>query len=332
MSNKKCTIMHKKLKAFSFSLFITLVLMTYMPASAFVKINLFERTEIERDTILLGDIGHIFGENPQEVEKVKNVVLGNSPLVDNKRQIRREMIISRMKLSGIDLAAIQLISPDKVEIIRSSEKISHERIKKIVLTYLEKVLPWDRDDVDIKDIRITNNVILPKGKITYKVDSPPNADYVGLTPLTVSFYVNGKFEKKLLVTLDIEVMSDIVVTRKPLGRYKLITEEDICMKKIELSKVPSNVISQYEDVLGKRTRRTVDSNVALRTDLVELPPLIKRGDIVKIIVESEGLKITALGQAKEKGRRGEMIKVTNVDSSKEVYARVLDSNSVQVDY
>ena len=324
--------MHKKLKPFSFSLFIILVLMTHMPASAFVKINLFERMEIEKDSILLGDIGHILGEDHQEVEAVKNVVLGNSPLVGKKKQINRDMIISRIKLSGIDLATIQLISPDKVEIIRSSEKIPHEKIKKIVLTYLEKALPWDRDNVKIKDIRITNNIILPKGKITYKVDSPPNNDYVGLTPITVYFYVNGKLEESLLVTLDIEVMSDIVVTRKPLGRYKLITEEDIYLEKMDLTKVPSNVITRCEDVLGKRTRRTIDSNVALRSDLVELPPLIKRGDIVKIIVESEGLKVTTLGQAKEKGRRGEMIKVINVDSTKVIYARVLDSNNVKVDY
>jgi len=324
--------MSKTLKGITLGILFILVSITHTSASAFVKINLFDSTDIENDKILLGEIGNISGDDHQQVEKVKNVVLGNAPLPGKNKKISRELVISRMKLSGIDLAKIQMISSDKVEIIRSSKSISQENIKKIVFTFLDKALPWDRENVDIKDIRVNNDIILPKGKTTYKVVFPPNTDYVGLTPLTVYFYVNGNFEKRLLVTVNIEVMSNIVVTRKPLGRYKLITEEDICLKRMNLAKFPSNVIIRYEDVLGKRTRRTIDSNVALRPDLVELPPLIKRGDIVKVIVESEGLKVTTLGKAKETGRRGEMIKVINVDSSKSIYARVLDSNSVKVEY
>jgi len=54
--------------------------------------------------------------------------------------------------------------------------------------------------------------------------------------------------------------------------------------------------------------------------------------MVLIIAESEGLKVTALGKAKEKGRRGEMIRVLNIDSRKSIYARVLDSSRVKVDF
>ena len=70
----------------------------------------------------------------------------------------------------------------------------------------------------------------------------------------------------------------------------------------------------------------------MRSDHIELPPLVKSGDIVKIVIESDGFKITTLGKAKQKGRRGEMIKVINVDSRKAIYARVLDSTCVKVDY
>jgi len=60
--------------------------------------------------------------------------------------------------------------------------------------------------------------------------------------------------------------------------------------------------------------------------------LVKRGDIVFIIAESSGIKVTALGQVKEKGRKGQIVRVENIDSNKGIYARVLDSNSVKVDF
>lgn len=70
----------------------------------------------------------------------------------------------------------------------------------------------------------------------------------------------------------------------------------------------------------------------LNSDLVELPPLVKQGDVVMIAAESETLRVSALGQVKEKGRRGERIRVLNLDSKKEVYALVVDGTTVKVEF
>ena len=59
---------------------------------------------------------------------------------------------------------------------------------------------------------------------------------------------------------------------------------------------------------------------------------MKRGDVVVIIAETAGFKITALGQVKKKGRLGERIPVTNFDSNKLLYGRVLDANTVKVEF
>ena len=322
----------KRSGAITSVLSIILILLIHTAAAASVEIKLSEQTVIDRDVILLGEIGQIRGDDPRQVQHVKNIFLGKAPLPGKKKSIDRNQVIYRLKQQGVDLLTTQIVMPEEAEIIRRFKKISPDEIKKIILSFLDKSLPWDKTRVNIKDIRINNELILPTGTITYKVVPPPQTDYLGLTPFSVDFSVNGKFVKRSWVTLYIEVMAEVVVTKTPLGRYKLIDEGDICLKKMNLEKLPSNVITRYEDVLGKRTRRSIDSNVTLRPDHVELPLLVKRGDIVRIILESQGLKVTALGKAKERGRRGEMIMVVNVDSSRTIYARVLDASNVKVDY
>jgi len=309
-----------------------LVLLIHANAAAYAKIELFEESTVDKAVILLGEIGRISGDDPRQIQQIEDTFLGNAPLPAKKKTIDRDQVVYRLKKQGIDLSTTQIVMPEETEITRRFKKISVDEIEKIIMTFLDKNLPWDKTLVTIKDIQIKNELILPTGSITYKVVPPPKADYLGLTPFSVEFSVNGKFEKKSWVTLNIEVMAEVVVTRKPLGRFKVIGENDICLEKKNLAKLPSNVIIRCEDVLGKRTRRSIDSNVTLRPDHVELPPLVKRGDIVKVIVESQGLKVTALGKVQAKGRRGEMIKVINVDSSKAIYARVLDASNVKVDY
>ena len=66
------------------------------------------------------------------------------------------------------------------------------------------------------------------------------------------------------------------------------------------------------------------------TDMVDLPPVIKRGDLVNILAVMGNMTVTALGKAKRDGRRGELIPVVNVDSGKEVIAQVRDSHTVVV--
>ena len=155
---------------------------------------------------------------------------------------------------------------------------------------------------------------------------------MGKRPIAVDFSVNGRARQKIWTTATIEVLTQVVVTRKPLGRYKSITEDDIQLQTMDLANLPSNVLTDFEAVLGKRTKRAIGAQIPLRTDVIELPPLVKRGDFVMIVAESAGLKITALGQVKKKGRLGERIPVVNVDSKKVLYARVIDSNTVQVEF
>jgi flagella basal body P-ring formation protein FlgA len=101
---------------------------------------------------------------------------------------------------------------------------------------------------------------------------------------------------------------------------------------MDLSDLPASVITDPGEVLGKRTRRAIGAKVPLRADFIELPPLVKRGDLVTIIARSNGLKITTLGQVKKKGRLGDRIPVVNLDSKKILHARVIDSNTVKVDF
>jgi flagella basal body P-ring formation protein FlgA len=85
-------------------------------------------------------------------------------------------------------------------------------------------------------------------------------------------------------------------------------------------------------VIGKRTKRAIDPNLPLKLNFLEVPPLVRRGDLVTIVAESDTLKITTQGIVSENGCKGEMVRVINTNSRKDVYARVVDSRTVAVDF
>lgn len=304
----------------------------YAAGTNTITVKVFERSVIKRDKIRLGKIAGIKGENPAFVRKLNDIVIGKAPLPGKSRRIDEGYIKIRLKQNHIDLSQIKLIMPGKVEVSRSYTEVSKKKIEQVISNFVLGIVPWKKESVRINKVCVRNNVVLPEGNISYRVVPPKSSDFLGTIPLSVLFMVNGRLQKKLWATINIEVLTEMIVTKRPLKRHQLITEDHIQVKKMYLAKAKSNVVTSCEEVLGKRTKRTINANEIIRTNYIELPPLVRRGEVVTIIAESDGLRVTALGEIQRKGCRGERIRVVNLDTNKKLYARVLDSNTVKVDF
>lgn len=298
-----------------------------------INIMGLEKAEIDSDVIHLGQIARIRGDDPVLVQRLENIVISRAPLPGKSRHLNENSVLLRLKQQKIDLSQIRVEIPRRIEVIRGFVEVTKEDVQRAVSDFIYANIPWDREKVKIRDIRVRDNVILPKGKITYSVEPLKNTDFKGSVPLPLHFKVNGIFQKRILVTADIEVLADVIVTKRPLKRFRRISEDDIEIREKNLAELPSNIILDYEEVLGKRAKRNIGANRVLRSDLIEFPPLVKRGDVVLIVAESSGLRITALGMVKQReGRRGERVRLENIDSKKSLYGRVVDSKTVKVDF
>jgi flagella basal body P-ring formation protein FlgA len=301
-------------------------------ATDVIRIRILEKAQIDDDNILLANIAKIKGGDPLLIQKLGSIVVGRAPLPGDSRLLKGSTIKRRLKQNGIDLAKLTLDIPPRITVSRNFIEVSKEKIQSLVSDYIQTNLFSGSTNVRIKNIQVANSLRLPGGHVTYKITAPRNRAMVGKVPFAVNFDVNGKSYKRVWATATIEMLADVVVTKRPLGRHKPITEDDILVIKMDLAEVPSDVITDSETVLGKRTRRAIGSKTVLRATLVEFPPLVKRGDVVMIIAETQGFKITALGQVKKKGALGDRIPVVNFDSKKVLYARVLDSNTVKIEF
>lgn len=301
-------------------------------AAAATRVRVLPKVQINGEQIILGEISKIEGHDPGLSQRIGAVVVGRSPLPGKRREIDAGDIKRRLKQNRIDPDQLVLQIPSRIIVERSFIEIDPEKVKALVSDYIAQNLMNQIGDVRIKEIQVSDSLILPNGRITYTVEPPRNDTLAGKIPFTVNFDVDGKFYKRVWASATIQIFTNVVVTKKPLGRHKPISEDDIEMQRMDLAQLPSDVITDPDVVLGQRTRRAIGSQTALRPNLVEFPPLVRRGDVVVILAETAGLKLTAVGQVKKKGRLGERIPVVNFDSKKVLYARVLDSNTVKVEF
>ena len=112
-------------------------------------------------------------------------------------------------------------------------------------------------------------------------------------------------------------------------RGDIIQEADIAF--IEATNSHAGIfIRDAEDLIGKEARRPLSAHTPLRTSDLAEPVLIKKGALVTLVYDIEGLRLSHQGVALGAGGAGDVITVRNVQSERVLKAVVSSENIARV--
>ena len=296
-----------------------------------IRITLKPAVEIGQDVVRLRDLAELSG-NRDQTNTLGTTVVARSPQPGQTRFVGGEYIRIRLRQAGFDTTRFLFRGAPGVRISRRSASLPVSQIRQAVESAIRNRMPWNDENVSITGIRFEENLRLPVGKLTYRIIPKRNEDYLGRTILALHLFVDGEAVRKLWVHATISVMTDVVVAVRPLGKQQFIRMEDMAVERRDLATVGSNPITRPEEVLGNRTTRMIYPHTVIRTDMIAMPPLVKRGDIVKIVADAGTMTITATGLAKQQCRRGDVVRVMNTDAKRVILARITGPDAVKVDF
>lgn len=185
-------------------------------------------------------------------------------------------------------------------------------------------------DIHIRRLTISDALKLPEGGIEYEIVAPQSWEGWGNVSIAVIARQKDRVVRNISVWVDIEALADMVVALHQIENGELISAADVVLQKRELSQSSHLAARTVNEVIGKKTRTIFRANQPVRADLVERVPLVKSGQMVTIIAENEVLKVSVSGKARSSGAEGDTIWVQNLTSQKEIPARVVNANTVQV--
>lgn len=297
-----------------------------------IDVRIQQAVRVDADRMTLGAIARIDAGDPGLAATLGALDVGRSPQPGQRRQLGRPSLLLRLKQAGLDERQIRFSGAPSVVVTRDTVTLTQARIAQAASDWVMAHQPYDPDRVRVIGVQTAGDMDLPSGNVTYRVEPPETMDFLRPVSLSMEFSVDGKPVKRTRATVNLAIMAPVVVSRKPLARYQIVAEPDVDVELRDLTTLSGPVFGNPAEVVGQRMRRSIGSHVVLREDLVELPPVVRRGDVVTIVAESGGLRATTLGKVRGVGRRGERIGVVNLGSGKTVHARVIDARTVAVDF
>jgi flagella basal body P-ring formation protein FlgA len=203
------------------------------------------------------------------------------------------------------------------------DKVENQ-IKKAVISALS--LPEENVKVSLRN---PAQLDLPENsdmRISLLSDKEPK----GIVPLRVEIYDSEKLLKTMVLTVEVKIYEDVVVTAKKLDRNEKIAADMLTVERRDVTNFTDSYFKSADQIKNQRAKSIIPKGRILGRSSLENIPLVNQGDKVKILAEIGGIKVWAYGMAREDGKLGEEIKITNMDSKRIITARVVDEQTVSI--
>ncbi len=291
------------------------------------KIIVHEFSEVHGAQIRLGEIADI--EAIAFIRDVlENISFGRSPQPGKIKTLARNKIESRIR-TGQDLPGkIQLVSPDKVYVKQAHQKISEQQIRDRVVQWLDDYFLGR--EYEIKALRIQTDDVYPAGRLEFNLLAPLKVDRQGKLNFPLAVMVDHRKVDTLRIRGQVAGYEMVPCTKKNMKMGSALRASDLVLVKKDMFTLSPSVVRDMASFEDCRLKRGVKKGSPIQAGWLAPLPLIRKGDVVSLVVRSNALKIETSGIALEDGFKGQPLKVENRLSGKLVRGIAKTAATVEV--
>jgi len=283
-----------------------------LSAESVLSIKIPDNVRTAMNSFNLSEIAEI--EGPKEASRISGMLRFSVPA---SKVLLREDVINALQKSGIAGVRIELRMPSEVsiEVVGSVGGVSAEMGHSLSQA-IKKLSNWQYDvEAD------------PQGQIPPGVLTGPASIIPGSASATLKFRDDRGRERSVSVRLT--WYQPALILKRSMKRGEIIRAEDIGERSVKI--VAQNIYaSSPSQAIGKSFRKAQQQGEMVLLSLLEDMPIIQKGKIITLFINSGGIIIETRGEALEDGSIGDTIKVRNLSSKKIVSGIVRTSERVEV--
>jgi len=282
---------------------------------------------INGDRIYLKDILDS-SSDPKLAGKIEDLFIGHAPKPGKERKITGSWIISRLDSKKWLPKDAKVSAPKYIRISRKYQKLNHQLLERVFLNYITSRL--GESNFKISQFKVRGAVKYPEGRMTFSILKPIPKKLSGQVSLRMAVVMEGKARGRITLSAWIDRFEAVLCAARYLHRGTILTSADLKMQQMNVSKSPANLVMDMQAAIGKQLKRNIKPGEIIRHNMISVPPLIRKGDKVKLIAQNGSLRIVTLGIAKSSGGAGDQIRIENITSKKIVVGRVKTYSTVEV--
>jgi flagella basal body P-ring formation protein FlgA len=235
-------------------------------------------------------------------------------------------------LLAMALVAVSLFANEQAGATEGKSVLGKAELEKIFTDQVLGSTSLPRHDLEIANFHANpDSLELPAGAPEFHIISRTENNGLGRQTIVVNVLVNGQPAQRVTLSGDLALYGEVVCAVRYLPAHHIVSADDLKQVRRNLTMLGPDLVTDLSMALGKEIKTTLQPGAVIYGRFLRAPDLVKQGDIVSIIAVSDSLKITVPGRVETAGAKGETVKVKNLMSRKEIYARVIGPETVQTE-
>ncbi len=296
--------------------------------TAQTKITMKPEVTVPGPYVMLGNIAEIDGELEDFVETLKNIRICAAPQPNVPVSITKDAIKYRIQENRIDLDVISFAGPEKLLLNLETTTVSGEQFVDKAKEFIKEAFLNKDMTYEISVIRRPADRIVPKRDLRLETMTNRIGRVKGNLIINVGVYCGEKLFTRIPVQLNVRTFEVFVAAKQDLIRGQILTEDDLVISEDETTRLNTDILKTKKDLIGKEVKHNMKAGIPVKMKDVDLPRIVKRGEMVNILVLRGNIQVTSKGQAKKDGRKGDLIPVLQVNKKKTIFAEVSGPSTV----
>ncbi len=296
-----------------------------------VVIKIKSESHISDKFIKLAEISEIHAKDKKILQKYLNLSLGYAPKPNEETVFDKSEMRMMLYKAGVDFETCEVIMPEKIKIKSAGVIVKGEELIEIAKKEVLKKLPWDENLLEFRIKKIPDAISFPKGNVEIRSSSRKGDSSVfGPHQIVLMLFLDGNLKRKIDVSSYFDVYAPVYVSTSKIEKGKIIDETDITIEKRSIKELQSSTIYRKEDVIGKEAKLIIPENAVLNSRMFQEPMLVKKGEIISILVKKGALEVISSGEALENGKKDQFVKVREINNKKVITVKIIEKGKGEI--
>jgi len=203
-------------------------------------------------------------------------------------------------------------------------------LAELIKQYVHNNSSWGADNIRIEFPVPPGEISLKEENLSYDISSGGKGALIGKCTFVIRFFRNGVRVANYSVRTNIEVQEKYLTSAKQIKKNVMVQPEDVQIAKRWVRTLSLRSINDPQNVIGKRFTIDIGPDREIKQSMVSEPVMIKRGEVVRIVLDGGQMALSTTGVAEENGADGQKIRVKNISSQKVIMAEVVHKGMVKV--
>jgi len=299
-------------------------------ASQALTVRFHPQAVVDGEDVTLGAIASITPAGKRS-RGLAGISLAAAPAPGSELRMQSRDLWARLCRLEPDLAGADHQGADVVVIRRAGVPFGPRKVQTLLEKYLQSQQQrFPGMTLNLVNLQLPRPFVLPKGTLRTEI-RPSDPDILHSRSFNILFRVEDRPVRNLTVRGQIEALAEVPTMIRDLPRGSILRATDLQLVRRNI--VPMrNPCLDLNQLIGKKTRRSLRRGQPLTRSMVISPPVVKRGEMVTISLQHGGLSISTRGIARHNGEIGDTIPVRNSNSQRDILCKVIAPGQVKVGF